>query len=733
MNDRTEKANAKETSTGLKALVRVAAHYGLPLDSEQLRRQRPFSAEEPDAAILAQIAGRVGFSCKSVRIKAGHLSDLSKVLPAILLLNNGKAVVITEIKTGQGATLAEIDDLQSATPHNISMDEPRLLQIWSGAALLLKRQRGASDENGRVDMGWMLAQLRLESKLFRDLGLASFFMTFLALAPPLSVMVLIDRVVENRSMSTLKVMALMLLILVGFETLFTYLRRRISAYATARIDARLNLYIFDRLLNLPLSFFEQTPTGSTLHKLGQIRYLREFLVTAVYGVLLDGVMLLVLLPVLFYVNWILTIWVLVLATFIIGTYFVYLHPISNAYGKVIAAEIGVGRHLVETLNGIKTVKSLSLDGLKRVQRDSLVAAQILAHRNMDYITNIPQTIAMPAERLMFTGSFIVGAALLLMTDHPEFTIGSVMGFGMLAGRIAGPVGQIVSLLNSYQFAKGALEEVGSVLNAPQEGGRSGTGLRRAIVGEVVFDEVKFKYSPTARYALEGVGFKIPAGYIFGVMGRSGSGKTTVTRLLQGLSNDYEGIIKIDGMDLREIDLDHLRANIGVVPQENFLFSGTIAENIGAAKPRATFDEIVHAAQMAGAEEFIERLPNGYATEIAEGAVNLSGGQRQRLAMARALLVDPPILILDEATSALDAESEAIVNANLMRIAKGRTVIIISHRLSAFAEADAILVLERGKFYDVGTHSELIDRCDIYKTLWYQQNRHLMPGGSHALS
>ena len=178
------------------------------------------------------------------------------------------------------------------------------------------------------------------------------------------------------------------------------------------------------------------------------------------------------------------------------------------------------------------------------------------------------------------------------------------------------------------------------------------------------------------------------------------------------------------MDLREVDLDHLRSNIGVVPQENFLFSGTVRDNIGAARPRATFDKIVRAAQLAGAEEFIERLPRGYETVVEEGAVNFSGGQRQRLAIARALLVDPPILILDEATSALDAESEAIVNANLLRIAQSRTVIIISHRLASLTHCDSILVLERGKIYDVGHHRTLVKNCDIYRMLWMQQNRHL---------
>jgi ATP-binding cassette subfamily B protein len=290
---------------------------------------------------------------------------------------------------------------------------------------------------------------------------------------------------------------------------------------------------------------------------------------------------------------------------------------------------------------------------------------------------------------------------------------------------------MAEVLYAFEQARGAMGEVATVMNVPPEEGRSGNGLKLPITGRVVFQDVRFRYSLDAPYALDGVSFEIPKNTIFGVMGRSGSGKTTVTRLLQGLNRDYEGMIKIDGMDLRDIDLDHLRSSIGVVPQENFLFSGTIRDNISAARPKASFDKIVEVAQLAGAEEFIERLPNGYETVVEEGAVNFSGGQRQRLAIARALLVDPPILILDEATSALDAESEAIVNANLLRIARNRTVIIISHRLSALSMADAILVLERGKFYAVGHHQKLIATCDIYRSLWSQQNRHLELEGRNA--
>ena len=351
-------------------------------------------------------------------------------------------------------------------------------------------------------------------------------------------------------------------------------------------------------------------------------------------------------------------------------------------------------------------------------------------RDLDRISNWPQTLVMPLERMIYSGTIIIGCYMAL-TDPDGTTAGTVIAFAMLAGRVTGPIVSMAGMLNAFEDARGALGEVASVMNQPPEEGRTGTGLRLPISGHVIFDEVRFRYSPTAAYALNEVSFEIPRGTIFGVMGRSGSGKTTVTRLLQGLNREYQGTIKIDGMDLRQIDLDHLRSSIGVVPQENFLFSGTIRDNISAPRPNAGMEVIVRAAQMAGAEEFIERLEKGYDTEVEEGAVNFSGGQRQRLAIARALLVDPQILILDEATSALDAESEAIVNANLMRIAAGRTVIIISHRLSSLMTADAILVLERGKFYDVGKHEELLQRCDIYQSLWYQQNRHMDPKNAHA--
>jgi ATP-binding cassette subfamily B protein len=245
-----------------------------------------------------------------------------------------------------------------------------------------------------------------------------------------------------------------------------------------------------------------------------------------------------------------------------------------------------------------------------------------------------------------------------------------------------------------------------------------------LSGRIEFINLRFKYRGSTNFAIDGLTFDVPIGQTVGVVGRSGSGKTTIARLLQRLHSDYDGLIKIDGVDVREYDVTHLRRSLGVVLQENFLFSGSIRDNICSSKPHATIDEVVRAARLAGAEEFIDRLPGGYDTYIYEGSPNLSGGQRQRLAIARALIVDPRILILDEATSALDPDSEAIVNENIRRIAHGRTVIVISHRLSSLVNSDAILVMERGQFVDLGKHYELLERCEIYSGLWNQQNRHI---------
>jgi ATP-binding cassette subfamily B protein len=290
---------------------------------------------------------------------------------------------------------------------------------------------------------------------------------------------------------------------------------------------------------------------------------------------------------------------------------------------------------------------------------------------------------------------------------------------MFASRVTSPVLQLIGLLNNYQEVMMSVEMLGEIMNRPVEStGRR--GLTPVLQGAIEIDRVTFRYPGTDRPALREFSARLAAGSMIGIVGRSGSGKTTLSALLQGLYYAGEGAIRIDGNDIRDIDLAYLRGQSGVVPQEPFLFRGSIRDNIRMGKPTASFEEIVAAANLAGADEFIQDLPQRYDTQLEEGAVNLSGGQKQRLSIARALLRRPRILIFDEATSALDPDSESVVVRNLAQISQGRTTIVISHRLQTIREADAIIVIDEGQVSGIGKHAQLLENNLIYRQLWSQQ-------------
>ncbi|MGO9596255.1 MAG: peptidase domain-containing ABC transporter [Steroidobacteraceae bacterium] len=712
-------------STSLRALAVVASRLGVDASVDQLRRRFALDAGEPDTQTLVAIARELGLEAQALHMKFEELPRLGRALPAILRAKDGGALILEDARSDPSkGTVAIIRDPSASEDAVMAIDELHLAEVWEGEAILIKRLHSATDEQQPFGMAWLVGQVLRERKLFGDIATAALVSTVFALAPPFIFMIVLDRVLISHSYSTLNVLVGAILIMLLFETVLVYLRRILTQVATTRIDGRLNLYVVEKLLKLPMDYFEHNPTGRTLGKLSAIWRIRNFLTGQLFGAFLDAVPLIGLIPAMLILEWRLALMAFALAGIIFVIVMVYLKPISRLYGEVIRTEQAKGSHLVETIYGIRTVKSLALEGRRRREWDRRVADATAAQHALGLMVNYPQTLSMPFERLIYSGCLAAGAYMVLVNPG-TINPGALVAFAMLSMRLAQPLVRIAQLQQDLAEVRGAIGEVASVMNVPPEEARA-NGLRLPIKGEVSFKDVRFRYSPGAPYALEEVSFTVPEGTMLGIMGRSGSGKTTVTRLLQRLNASYEGMIKIDGMDLREIDLMHLRTHIGVVPQENFLFSGTIRENIAMAKPDANFAAVVRAAQLSGAEEFIERLPRGYDTVLEEGASNLSGGQRQRLALARALLIDPPVLILDEATSALDAESEAIVNANLKRMAKGRTVLSISHRLSMLVECDAILVLEQGKVYDLGTHQELLQRCDIYKHMWYQQNRHLDP-------
>jgi ATP-binding cassette, subfamily B, bacterial HlyB/CyaB len=709
--------------TGLACLVIVARHHGAHLTTPQLIRDNLLTGEEVSASQLLKCARAAGLKARAVRLSGSRLSHLNKTVPAIVRLKNGASMVLRRIEGDADQMRVVLQDPNAGDDALLIIDRLRFEEGWTGEVILIKRNYEISDESQPFSIGLIVALLFRERWIIRDIAICAVVLSFLALTPIVFWRLLSDKVIYYKAYNTLYVLCVAMAGLIAFEALFSYLRQLLILHLTSRVDVKLAKYMFDKILNLPIDFFERTQVGRITYDAQQIWRIRTFLTGQMFGTVLDSTTMLVFLPIMFFFSPIMT--AIVVATCAAMALWIvamlpYYRRKSNA---VEAAESARGAFLVQTIHGIRTVKSLALDARQRHIWDVHTARVGNLRFAEGMAGNLLHSVVRPFERFAVSGSFAIGVYLALSSDDPVY-IGALFAFLLLSQRVSGPLLQMAKLVNQYDEARLAVAVVAKLVNQLPEEGRGGNGVRTPLEGHVQFSNVTFKYQGASSPALRSVTFEAAKGATLGIMGRSGSGKTTVTRLLQRLHSNYEGLIKIDGIDVREYDVDHLRRSLGVVLQDNFLFSGTIRENIAAAKSDASFDEIVRAARLAGAEEFIDKLPRGYETIIYEGSPNLSGGQRQRLAIARALIVDPRILILDEATSALDADSEAIVNANIARIAHGRTLIVISHRLSSLVKADAILVLERGEVHDCGRHEELLERCDIYSNLWHQQTQHV---------
>jgi subfamily B ATP-binding cassette protein HlyB/CyaB len=721
--------NQLHSPTVLQCLVVAGRHHGVHLATEQLMREHGLGAAEIDDANLQAIAVAAGLELGAVRLD-GDLQRIQDTLPAIIRLKNGNAMLLLALgETATGPTAKLYDPLVGeATPLIIEID--RLADSMTGEVFLVKKngQTGHEAATRPFGFGHLVRELLQERRLFRDIAVAAAVMSVFALAPVIFWQLIVDRVLVYKNLPTLHVLVGGMAFVILFETLFGYLRRTLILVATARIDARLSTFTFNRLLNLAIEYFERTPTGMVTRDMNEIFRIRNFLTGQLFGTVLDSMVLFIVVPAMFWFSPALASVVLGIGALMVAVVLCFLPFIRRRTSRAFAAEGAQNAYLIETVQGVRTVKSLALEPQRRRVWDRHVVHAARLRREASSMVNLAQTAVSPLEKLMTSG-VIALAAYAAVTSNDPVMIGTLIAFGMLSQRVAQPLIQLAHLVQQFDEASRAIRTVAAVVNHAPEEGRGTGGLRAPIKGSVEFSGVRFRYPNAQNLALNDVSFSVPNGSIFGIMGRSGSGKTTITRLLQGLHRQYDGLIKVDGTDTRAIDLDHLRRSTGVVLQESFLFAGTVRDNIGAAQPGASFEQVVAAARLAGAEEFIERLPRGYDTVLEEGGANLSGGQRQRIAIARALLVDPALLIFDEATSALDPESEAIINANLQQIAKNRTVIVISHRLSSLVPSDAILVLDNGRAVDTGTHKELLGRCDLYRRLWRQQNIHSLAGAA----
>jgi ATP-binding cassette subfamily B protein len=584
--------------------------------------------------------------------------------------------------------------------------------------VLIKRSYALTDPSQPFSLRWFIPEFLRQRRALVDVVMAALTLHVLALATPIFFQLMIDRVVVHRVEATMMVLTIGVALAVAFEAALGYARGLILLYATSKIDIRLSTTIFRKLISLPVDFFERNLAGVVSKHMQQDQRIREFLSGRLLLTALDATALFVFVPILMYYSLRLTLVVLFCASLIAAIIGILSATFRRRLTDLYRAEGARQALLIEAIHGINTVKSLGMEPSQSRAWDPSSALAIERRIEVGRISTLARTASSAIEKAMMVAVIWAGVNSIFAGT---LTVGALVAFQILAGRVTNPLVQITALINEFQEVALSVRMLGNIMNAPSEPGMS-RGLRPAIRGKLSFDDVSFTYGSSPIPALDRVSFAVEPGQVVGIVGRSGSGKSTVLRLLQGLYPAQRGLLRVDDFDIRELDKVHLRHHMAIVLPESFLFRGTIRDNIAAGRPSAVFEEIAWAARQAGAEEFIERLPQGYDTPLEEGGANLSSGQRQRLAIARALVRRPTILLLDEATSALDSESEMIVQDNMARIVEGKTTIIVSHRLSALRNCDNILVFDKGQIVGNGAHDNLLASCLTYRLLWDKQSR-----------
>ncbi|MCK1295196.1 peptidase domain-containing ABC transporter [Bradyrhizobium sp. 30] len=707
--------------TAQECLAKVAAHHGIDLPADRLQHAYATDGGALPTDLLLRMAREAGLRAKAASLDWGALCRLGEAYPAIVRLTNENWIVV--LGAGQGGNGVEavtvFDPLADRQHEPLIIDKDRFCARWAGEVVLTKRENMSSDSRRTFGLRWFVPELLRQWRLFGNVALAAILLYALGLVLPIFFQLVIDKVLVHESFTTLYVLTAGATAALAFDAIFGFLRRYLLLYATNRVDIRVATKTFSHLLGLPVTFFEHISAGVLVKHMQQAARIREFLTGRLFLTMLDALSLFVFIPVLALYSIKLTCVVLAFTAISATVVTLLMGPFRRRLYELYQAEGARQALLVETVHGMRTVKSLAMEPVQSRVWDQRCARSVTMRFGVEKISAGAQAVTGFLEKMMTLGIIALGA---LDVFSGEMTIGALVAFNMLAGRVSGPLVQLVTMVHEYQEVALAVKMLGEVMNQKPERDGKSDGLRPDLAGKIEFESVSFRYGPEGAPALDQVSVSIAPGSIFGIVGRSGSGKTTLTRLISGMYPVQQGLLRIDGYDARELDLSHLRRSLGVVLQDNFLFRGTVRENIACVKPDATFAEVVRAAQLAGADEFIERLPRGFDTMLEEEASNLSGGQKQRLAIARALITNPRILILDEATSALDSESEMIIRRNLRRLAAGRTVIIVSHRLSMLAEAAQILVIDRGRVVDIDCHDHLLSKCTIYRHLWNQQTK-----------
>lgn len=695
------------------ALAQAAAIQGLRVTAGELARQASLGGSLPSAEDIARTARSVGLRARVIRNPSiKRLRTLPP--PAVFRKADGKwALLGPEVSPGKHSIFHPTAQRQE------KLTTEEVLAQLSDVVILIGKGPELASEQVRFGLSWFIPAIKRYKSPLLQVLLASFFINLLGLAKPLTMQLVIDKVLGSKSYATLTVVIAAMVILAVFESILKYIRSYTLNHTTSRIDVELGAKLFAHLVRLSTGFFERRPAGVIVTRAREIESIRRFLTDQGFLSVVDLLFFFVFIAVLFlYSPYLAGIFVCFVPLYLLVAG--VLRPILRRKAKEKArARAKSQQLLVESIVGIQTIKSSAVEPMFQSEWDSRLSASIRSTFD-SAVLGVAMQVSIELITRLTTAAILFFGTMEVIAGR--MTVGQLIAFNMIAGQVTQPIMRVAQLYQSFQEVQVSLEHLSDILDAPREE-RTGSDLAPGnLRGDIEFRCVTFRYRPDAPEVLRNIDLEIRAGETIGIVGPSGSGKSTIAKLIQRFYSPTSGSILIDGMDIAQADPSWLRRQLGVVLQENFLFNQTVHENIALARPRMPRDQVMAAARLSGAHDFIVRLPQGYDTLIEERGSNLSGGQRQRIAIARALATNPKVLIFDEATSALDYDSEQIIRENMGRIARGRTVIIVAHRLSAVRHCDRIIGLVDGEITQVGSHEELLSEPGgIYSHLWALQS------------